>query len=133
MRSSAVGLEFVGRVRAELEFHLQPDGMVVAKVLAMVVIVLQPELGELARVKGQSRRDARPVAPELVRGVNRALVAGNKLAAQAADPALHKAPGNLRVKSPVGDVLRGQRDRHARAGEAPGTGARAATAREPRR
>jgi hypothetical protein len=36
-------LEFVRRVRAEQELHLQPDRMILADVQPLVVVVLQPD------------------------------------------------------------------------------------------
>jgi hypothetical protein len=38
---------------AKEEFNLQPDGMFIAKMFAVVVVVLQADLGEFAWVKSQ--------------------------------------------------------------------------------
>jgi hypothetical protein len=43
----------VGTVGAKEEFDLKPDGMLVAEMFAMVVIVLQADLREFAGVKRQ--------------------------------------------------------------------------------
>src|ERR1051326_1288924 len=53
-RRGLSGLKFVGGVRPELEFELQPDGMFVAKRFAVVVVILQPQLGALAWIPGQA-------------------------------------------------------------------------------
>ena len=45
--------KFVGAMSAKEEFNLQPDGMFIAKMLAVIVIVLEANLGEFAWVKSQ--------------------------------------------------------------------------------
>src|SRR5438445_11903718 len=45
-------------VRAEQEFELQPDGMILDDAIAIIVVVLQTELGELARVPREIRRNS---------------------------------------------------------------------------
>ena len=59
-----IKLEFVSAMGAKEEFDLKPDRMFVAKMFAMVVVVLQTDLGEFAGVKRQVRRDARALSPE---------------------------------------------------------------------
>src|SRR5689334_24002813 len=48
-----IKLEFVCAVGAKEEFELEPDGMFVAKMFAVVVIVLEADFGEFAGIKCQ--------------------------------------------------------------------------------
>ena len=54
MVNSAIS-ELVRPMRAQQELELQPDRMGLAEQHALVVIVLEPNLGELAGVKRQGR------------------------------------------------------------------------------
>jgi len=51
---------------AEIEFELDPDGVLNAKMLAVVVVILQTNFRELARVEGQVRLNTGPLATENV-------------------------------------------------------------------
>src|SRR5207244_348931 len=61
----------------------------------------------------------RAVTPENVARVERASVAGDELAAQTGDPTRFDAPQQLRVKTPVTQILRGQPGGHVFAGTEP--------------
>src|SRR5689334_8732835 len=95
------GLEFMRSVRAQQKFELQPDGMFVAEQFAVVIVVLQPDLGELAEIKREVRRDARSPAAEHIVVVERARISVGIFAAQTGDPARFETPKRLRVESPV--------------------------------
>jgi hypothetical protein len=83
-------------MRAQIEFGLQPDGMLVAERLPVVVVVLQPQLGELCRIKRQVRRDAGAIGARIrIDRVVRTGISGDVLTAQACNPATAKTPKRL--------------------------------------
>src|SRR5262245_54496669 len=103
---SAYDSKFVRGVRAQKEFKLQPDGMVHAHIIPVVVIVLQPEFGKLARIKRQRGRDA-PALVALWRMTQRIVVTRHEVAPQRSHPARAEAPRHLRVNPPVIQGLAG--------------------------
>src|SRR5205085_474632 len=68
-------LKFVRPMRPQQKFDLQPNRMFRAKQLPVIIIVLQPQLRELARVKSQIRRKSRPFSTKNIFRVKRAFVA----------------------------------------------------------
>src|ERR1019366_1062247 len=98
-------------MRAQQELDLQPDRMLGSELLAVVEIILEPNLRELAGVKGQARRNAGALAAENIVGMVSAGAAVGVIAAQAGDPALFETPEHLGVEAPVLQCLRRQRNR----------------------
>src|ERR1043166_630613 len=83
--------------------------MLIREVLALIVIVLQPDLRELARIPRQHRREACAVAAINVRGINCGIVAGDPFAAKSRHPVRTEAPQHLRIKTVVANYLGVQR------------------------
>src|SRR5580765_5063790 len=93
-------------MRAEYELELQPQGMIAANAVAVIVIVLQTHLRELGRVQGQVRRQAEPLRPE--RRVERGLVAAHVIGPQPENPADLVAPEDLAIHALVLEGFLGQ-------------------------
>lgn len=83
---------------AQEKFDLQPNGMFSPKVLPVIPIVLEADLGELTRIKRQVGRNARALAAENVLGVVSAGIAIDVFAPETSHPAQLKPPQHLRVK-----------------------------------
>src|SRR5262245_20397460 len=106
---TSIPLELVRRVRTQQELELQPRGGVVPHALAVVEVVLEPHLGELARIPGQVRRDPGAVLTQF--RVGHVSDAAGEFAAQARHPARRDAPEHLRIDPPVVQRVLGQRQR----------------------
>src|SRR5256885_112776 len=100
-----IKLKFVSAMSAKEEFKLQPDGMFIAEVLAVVVIVLDANLGELAGIEGQVWGDTRALAAEDVLRIECAGVSIGPFAAKASNPSRFEAPKQLRIKTPIAQRL----------------------------
>ncbi len=97
-------------VRAENEFELKENRIDVTIgqeeiLLQKIVIVLQPELGELGRIPSEIARNARATLPRIVIGKSRVLHV-QVIAAHTGHPAFFESPKNLRIHSPVVKRLR---------------------------
>src|SRR5262245_21792759 len=85
-------------VRAQQEFELHPNRMVIADIVTMVVIVLQTNLGELTGIVGQVRRKT---PAQCALGVQAKhpfisfLVAAEPITAQRRDPSFSDGIGEL--------------------------------------
>src|SRR6266581_2603847 len=101
---------------AQEEFKLEPNGMVRAKQLSMVVIILQTNFREFARIKRQHWRNPDALAAKNVGGIKNAVVAVGVLAAQPGDPTGMKAPERLRIKTPIAQGFGGKAGGRIRAG-----------------
>ena len=88
---------------AKKEFELEPDGMFVAKMFAVVVIVLEADLGKFAGIKGDIGRNARSLSAEDVLGIESAVVPINPFAAKTGDPSRLEAPKQLRIEAIVAE------------------------------
>src|SRR6266850_3977126 len=97
---------------AEEKFKLEPDGMFVAKMFAVVVIVLQADLGEFARIKSQVWRNARALAAEDVLRIESAGVSINPFPPKTGNPSRLETPKQLRIEAPVAESLGRQSRRH---------------------
>ena len=86
---------------AKEEFELEPNGMFIAKMLAMIVVILQADFGEFAGVKGYVWTDARALTAEDILGIESAFVSINPFAAKAGNPSWLETPEQLRIKAPV--------------------------------
>ncbi len=82
----------MGAVGAEEEFELEPDGMFRAEQLAVIVVVLQAQLGEFAGIKGQVRGYTRSFTPEHVVWIVNAIIAIGVFSAEPGHPTLSEAP-----------------------------------------
>src|SRR5437899_1959670 len=100
----------MGTVRADKEFELHPDRMIVANADAMVEVVLEPDFREFAWVISQIGRETPAsgsigvaVAPEnaaferFIVG----LLAGDVIAAKGRHPAFAKAVSDLRIDTVI--------------------------------
>src|ERR1051326_5841689 len=90
---------------AEVEFQLHPNGVLHAKMLAVIVIVLEPNFGKLARREGEVGRKSGPFTPKNIERVKRAGVACDILAAQPRHPTRLESPQELRIKAPIAQGL----------------------------
>src|ERR1043166_588654 len=86
-----VSLELARAVRAEDEFELQPDRVVLTHAGPVIEVVFQTNLRELRRIERQVRREP-PTVDEM---------AGIVFAAQAGHPAVVETPEQLSVRAPV--------------------------------
>src|ERR1043165_3128209 len=101
IKSVMVGLEFVSAMSAEVEFQLHPDGVLDTEMLAMIVIVLEPDFRKFTRVEGQIWRKTSALTAEHIQRIEQAVVASDILSAHPGHPAWFEAPQRLRVKTPI--------------------------------
>src|SRR5262245_39630724 len=94
------GLKLMRGVRAQQEFELQTHGVLIAEQFAVIVVVLQADFRELARIERQHWGDARAFVAKHIERIVSALVAIDVFAAQPGDPARLEPPEHLRIKSP---------------------------------
>ena len=82
---------------------MKPDGMFIAKMFAVIVIVLEADLGEFAGIKSQVGRNARSLAAEDIFGVESAVVSIDPLAAKTSHPSRLESPQELRIETPIAE------------------------------
>src|ERR1051326_9112849 len=75
--------------------------MFIAKMLAMIVIVLETDLGELARIEGEVWRNPCALATKDVFGIECARIAICPISPEARNPTWFEAPQDLRIKAPI--------------------------------
>src|SRR5689334_15744163 len=92
--------------------------MIGADILAVIIVVLQSNFGELAGVIRQRGRNSPASVPIRVRAERR-VVPGDIVATERSDPSFAEAIRNLRVESPIAEGLRWQGWIIHVAGEAP--------------
>src|SRR5580765_4650445 len=100
--------ESVGAMSAKEEFELQPDRVFIAKMFAVIVIVLEADLGEFAWVKSQIGRNARALTTKNILGVESACVSIDPFATKTSDPSRLEAPKQLRIEAPIPESFSGQ-------------------------
>src|SRR6185312_15265289 len=102
-RDWRVGSVFVRGMGPEAEFELHPDGVGGAEQVAVVEVVLQPDLGELARQEGYFRGKARALATVRIARVEGAGIAAGVVRPKADVPAGHEAVDHLRVEAVIAE------------------------------
>src|SRR6476469_7426063 len=100
-------LEFVGAVSAEDEFELEENGIGVAAgeevvLLQEIVVVLEPDLGELGWIPGQVRGNPGARLPGIVRRESGFLHV-EIIAPDSGDPAFLESPQDLGINAPVAE------------------------------
>src|SRR5213080_734439 len=95
-------------MRSQEELDLKPDRMFGAEQLAVIVIVLEPNLGEFTRIESDHRRNPRPLAAINIAGIVSARVPIRVLATQTCHPPRLETPENLRIKTPIAKSFRRQ-------------------------
>ena len=90
------------------ELNLEPHGVFGAEQLSVIVVVLQSELRELARIKCNVRRNPCAFAAKNVVRIESPLVAVGVLSPQRRNPPSLESPQDLRVEAPIMERLLGQ-------------------------
>src|ERR1041384_4058881 len=97
-------LELMRGVSAQQKFKLQPDRMIITDARAAVVIVLQTNLGEFARIPRKVGRDPPARSPIQVTAKQRLILpdfTADPIASQRRHPALSETVGDLRIDAIV--------------------------------